>query len=420
MILYQGLEGWLFMNLLLKGAKICDTKAVYKSDILIKNGLITDFGSIDLINPDIKVISLENYTVFPGFVDVHVHLREPGFFYKETIDTGTKAALKGGFTTVCAMPNLNPVPDSYENLYIPKDAHVNVIPYGSITKGQQGKELSNFEELAPYIAGFSDDGRGVQDEDLMLRAMKKAKQLNKIIAAHCEDDTLLNGGYIHDGIYAKKHNHKGITSESEWRQLERDIRLIKKTGVSYHVCHISTKESVNLIRKAKKEGLDITAETAPHYLILCDEDIEDHGRFKMNPPIRAKEDREALIAGLLDGTIDMIATDHAPHTHEEKSKGLEKSLFGVVGLETAFPVMYTYFVKTGLCNLQTLISWFHTNPIKRFSINQSFEIGSPANLCVFNLEKSYKINPDTFSSKGKSTPFEGMLVYGEHIMTILN
>ena len=300
-----------------------------------------------------------DFVCLPGFADVHVHLREPGFFYKETIESGTRASARGGFTDVCSMPNLNPVPDSYDNLklqldIIKKDALIGVHPFGSITKKEMGEELSDMEDMAPFVAGFSDDGRGVQSEEMMISAMEKAKSLNKIIVAHCEDNSLLNGGYIHDGEYARKNNHKGICSESEWGPIQRDIELIKKTGCSYHVCHISTKESVDLIRKAKKDGVDITCETGPHYLLLNDMNLKEEGRFKMNPPIRSEEDRLALIEGIKDGTIDMIATDHAPHSSEEKSKGLKDSLMGVVGIETSFPLMYTNFVKTGMLSLENL------------------------------------------------------------------
>ncbi len=360
----------------------------------------------------------DNLFIFPGFCDVHVHFREPGFSYKETISSGSNAGLKGGYTTVCTMPNLNPVPDSLENLtvqldIIKKDATINVIPYASITKGQNGKELSDFDTLAPFVAGFSDDGRGVQDDDIMLKAMKEAKRLNKIIVAHCEDNSLLNGGYIHDGEYAKIHSHKGICSKSEWGQIARDIELVKKTGVSYHVCHISTKESVDIIRKAKKEGVDITCETAPHYLVLNDSMLKESGDYKMNPPIRSEEDRLALTEGIKDGTIDMIATDHAPHSKEEKSKGLQGSVNGIVGLETAFPILYTNLVKGGIISLEKLIDLMSVNPKKRFNIEDN-------GYTVWDLEKEYVIDSNKFLSKGKSTPFNGYKVNGEHVLTIID
>lgn len=361
---------------------------------------------------------LDSCAVFPGFVDVHVHLREPGFIYKETVASGTKAAARGGYTEVCSMPNLSPTPDSMENLKIQldaieKDAVIGVHPYGTITIGEKGEQLSNMETIAPYVIGFSDDGRGVQNDNMMKEAMLTAKKLGKIIVAHCEVNELLRGGYIHDGEYAKKHDHKGICSESEWKQIERDIELIREIGCAYHVCHISTKESVDLIRKAKAEDLDITCETGPHYLLLDDSDLQEDGRFKMNPPLRSAADRLALIEGIKDGTIDMIATDHAPHSAEEKSRGLKSSLMGVVGLETAFPVMYTGLVKTGIITLEKLIDLLSTNARKRFNLPLSEN-----DFSVWNLDKKYTVNPDDFLSMGKSTPFAGNEVFGECIMTV--
>ncbi len=361
---------------------------------------------------------LDSCAVFPGFVDVHVHLREPGFIYKETVASGTKAAARGGYTEVCSMPNLLPTPDSMENLKIQldaieKDAVIGVHPYGTITVGEKGEQLSDMETIAPYVIGFSDDGRGVQNDNMMKEAMLTAKKLGKIIVAHCEVNELLRGGYIHDGEYAKKHDHKGICSESEWKQIERDIELIREIGCAYHVCHISTKESVDLIRKAKAEGLDITCETGPHYLLLDDSDLQEDGRFKMNPPLRSAADRLALIEGIKDGTIDMIATDHAPHSAEEKSRGLKSSLMGVVGLETAFPVMYTGLVKTGIITLEKLIDLLSTNARKRFNLPLSEN-----DFSVWNLDKKYTVNPDDFLSMGKSTPFAGNEVFGECIMTV--
>jgi dihydroorotase len=368
---------------------------------------------------------MDNYFIFPGFIDVHTHLREPGFFYKETVESGTKAAAKGGFTSICSMPNLNPVPDSVENInkqldIIKKDALINVYPYGSITKGEMGRELSDILGMRNSAIAYSDDGKGVQSDEMMLKAMEEVKKLNKILAAHCEVNELLNGGYIHDGEYARLHNHKGISSESEYKQIERDIELANKTGVKYHVCHISTKESVNLIRQAKKDGVDITCETGPHYLVFDDMDLQEDGRFKMNPPIRGREDKEALIEGIIDGTIDMIATDHAPHSAEEKSKGLAGSNMGVVGLETSFSVMYTHFVKTGIITLKKLVELLNINAKKRFGIGTEIKEGEKADICVFDLDEKYKVNPDEFLSKGKSTPFEGMEVYGKCKMTICN
>lgn len=363
-------------------------------------------------------VSNGEYSLFPGFVDVHVHLREPGFSYKETIETGSAAAAHGGYTTVFSMPNLKPVPDSFENLKVQLDriedtAKIEVIPYGSITKGQMGDELSDMENMAPFVAGFSDDGRGVQSDDVMREAMKRAKALGKIIVAHCEVNELLKGGYIHDGKWCAEHGHRGICSESEWAQIKRDLELVRETGCSYHVCHISAKESVELIRQAKREGLDVTCETGPHYLLLDDSYMQEDARFKMNPPLRDKTDREALIEGILDGTIDMIATDHAPHSAEEKSRGLEKSLMGIVGIETAFPLLYTYFVKNGIITEEKLANLLCFAPSKRFNIpvrENSFS--------VWDLNKEYEIDPDTFLSMGRSTPFEGYRVNGECIATV--
>ena len=361
----------------------------------------------------------DSFVLFPGFVDVHVHLREPGFSYKETIKSGTMAAAHGGYTAVCSMPNLNPVPYSKENISvqlekIKTDAVISVYPYGSITKGQNGEEISDMDEIAPFAIAFSDDGKGVQSTEMMERAMIKAKSLNKIIVAHCEDNSLLYGGYIHDGEYAVNHSHKGICSESEWKPIQRDIELIRKVGCAYHVCHISTKESVELIRKAKKDGLDITCETAPHYLIMNDSMLEEDGRFKMNPPIRSEEDRKALIEGLIDGTIDMIATDHAPHSAEEKAKGLKDSNMGVVGIETAFSTLYTHLVKKDIISLEKLIELLNTNPCKRFGIS------TENSFCVWKLDEKYTVNPEEFLSMGRSTPFEGTEVFGKCVLTVSN
>ena len=371
--------------------------------------------------PDTARVSFDNSSdniyVFPAFCDVHVHFREPGFSYKETISSGSRAAARGGYSDVCTMPNLNPVPDCYDAIMeqrkiIERDAAVNVHPYASVTVGEKGGELSDFDALSPLCIAFSDDGRGVQSEDMMRAAMIKAKSLGKIIAAHCEDNSLLNGGYIHDGEYARLHGHRGICSESEWRPIERDIRLAKETGCAYHVCHISCRESVELIRRAKADGVDITCETAPHYLVMNDMMLEEDGRFKMNPPIRSEDDRLALIEGIKDGTIDMIATDHAPHSAEEKSRGLEKSLMGVVGLETAFPVLYTYLVKEGIISLERLVELMSLSPRKRFHIKDS-------GICVYDCGKEYTIDPNEFETKGRSTPFSGRKVYGENIMTVI-
>ena len=358
-----------------------------------------------------------DYTVFPGFADVHVHLREPGFSYKETIASGTRAAAHGGYTAVCAMPNLNPVPDSGEHLEVQEaaiaaGAVIHVYPYGAITVGEQGETLADLAALAPRVCGFSDDGRGVQARAMMEAAMVEAKALGKVIAAHCEDNALLHGGYIHDGGYARAHSHKGICSESEWGPIARDLELAAKTGCKYHVCHISTKESVELIRQAKKSGVDVTCETGPHYLVLDDSCLREDGRFKMNPPLRDRSDREALVEGLRDGTIDMIATDHAPHGAEEKARGLAKSAMGVVGIETAFPVVYTYLVKPGLVPLETVVNALTVNPRTRFGLPLGEDFS------VWDLEDRYVIDPETFLSLGRATPFAGMEVQGRNLLTV--
>lgn len=370
-------------------------------------------------NPDAyKIIKTDDkYIRFPGFCDVHVHFREPGFSYKETIGTGSRAAAAGGYTVVCTMPNLSPVPDSVENLrleqdIIDRDAVIAVYPYASITKSELGEELSDMEELRSRAVAFSDDGKGVQSEDMMRRAMEKAASLGKIIAAHCEVNELLRGGYIHDGRYAAEHGHAGICSESEWREIERDVRLAGETNCAFHVCHISCRESVEIIRKAKRDGVNVTCETAPHYLVLCEDDLMEDGRFKMNPPLRSADDRAALIEGIKDGTIDMIATDHAPHSKEEKSKGLKGSAMGITGLETAFPVLYSRLVKTGVISLERLIELMAVNPRKRFGI----PIGD--DYTVWDLDAEYEIDPAEFISMGRATPFEGMKVSGRCIRTV--
>ena len=365
---------------------------------------------------DFSLFNSSEYAFIPGFCDVHVHFREPGFSYKETIASGSIAAAAGGYTDVCTMPNLSPVPDSLENItaqkkIIDSDAVIGVHPYASITIGQKGEELSDFPAMSDIAIAFSDDGKGVQDEGMMENAMKKAKSLGKMIVAHCEVNSLLFGGYIHDGAYAKAHGHRGICSESEYAQIERDIALAKKTGCPYHVCHISAKESVELIRRAKKEGVDITCETGPHYLVFTDEDLREDGKWKMNPPLRSKEDKEALIEGILDGTIDMIATDHAPHSAEEKSKGLEKSAFGIVGIETAFSVMYTHFVKTGIISPARLTELLCDNARNRFGLSQS-------GFSIWKLDEKYKVDPSKFLSMGKATPFEGQELFGKCMLTV--
>ena len=367
--------------------------------------------------PMLSVFNSPQYAIFPGFCDVHVHLREPGFSYKETIATGSLASARGGYTAVCTMPNLNPVPDSVENLKLQRKliedtACIHVYPYGAITVGEKGEVLADLEGMAPDVIGFSDDGRGVQSDAMMRQAMLRAKALGKMIVAHCEDNSLLRGGYIHDGDYARNHGHRGICSESEWGQIARDLELVRETGCAYHVCHISTKESVELIRKAKAEGLDVTCETGPHYLVMDDSMLQEDGRFKMNPPLRGREDREALVQGILDGTIDMIATDHAPHSAEEKSRGLEKSAFGVVGIETAFPILYTYLVKPGILTLERIVELLCVNPRNRFGI----PVGS--DFSIWDLNAEYAVDPEEFVSMGKATPFTGWKVNGKCMATV--
>lgn len=412
------------MYFLLKNASVYADSTFRRKSVYIKNGRWY-LEEIDYIPADggTAVLDFGNHYIFPGLVDVHVHLREPGFFYKETVKSGTEAAARSGYTDIFSMPNLNPVPDGLENLkvqldIIKKDALINVHPYGSITKSEHGKELSNMSEISSYVSGFSDDGHGVQNLSIMESAMVTAKNLNKMIVSHCEDSSLINGGYIHKGKYAEKYGHKGICGASEWSQVKRELEIAKQTGCKYHVCHVSTKESVDLIRMAKSEGVDVTCETAPHYLVLSDIDMKEDGRYKMNPPIRAEKDRLALIEGIKDGTIDIIATDHAPHSIEEKSRGLKDSLMGIVGIETAFPILYTNLVRTNIISLNKLIELMSVNPSKRFGIHDKFMPGSKANLCVFDLNRRYKIDPKKFSSKGRSTPFEGEEVYGKCVMTV--
>lgn len=388
------------------------TKQIYASSVAFE----TDIRA-SIARNGLSFFDSSRYAVFPGFCDVHVHLREPGFSYKETIASGSYACARGGYTAVCSMPNLKPVPDSVEHLaqqlrLIEESACIHVYPYGAITVGEQGADLADLEGMASDVVGFSDDGRGVQSSEMMKQAMLRAKALGKIIVAHCEDNSLLHAGYIHDGQYAKAHGHRGICSESEWGQIQRDLELVRQTGVKYHVCHISTKESVELIRKAKAEGLDVTCETGPHYLVMDDSMLQEDGRFKMNPPLRSAQDREALVAGILDGTIDMIATDHAPHSAEEKAKGLEKSAFGVVGIETAFPILYTHLVKPGIVTMERLMELLVTNPRKRFRIPLGCDYS------IWDLEAEYPIDSSQFVSLGKATPFEGWVVQGRCMATV--
>lgn len=380
---------------------------------------IRAFAEKFLADGGLSPVISKRYIIVPGLCDVHVHFREPGFSYKETIASGSAAAAHGGYTAVCTMPNLDPVPDSAEHLQVQLDAikrgaAIKVLPYGAITVGEKGERLADMEAMSDKVCAFSDDGKGVQNDGMMREAMAKAKRLGKIIAAHCEDNSLLFGGYIHDGEYARMHGHRGISSASEYKQIERDLRLAEETGCAYHVCHISTKESVELIRQAKARGVDVTCETAPHYLVLCDEDMQEDGRFKMNPPLRSREDKKALIEGIKDGTIDMIATDHAPHSAEEKGRGLEKSLMGVVGLETAFPVLYTELVMKNIITLDRLVELMSFKPKERFGIDTNNDFA------VFDISEAYKIDPENFLSMGRATPFAGREVFGRCLLTVHN
>lgn len=412
------------MTTLFKNATVFTPAGFEKRDVFVSGGSVFVNAIPDSYD---HLIDCSGMVIVPGFTDVHVHFREPGFFYKETIATGSAAAAAGGYTCVCPMPNLKPAPSDLASLraqlsIIEKDACVKVVPYGTITRKQDGRSaLSDMEAMAPYVCAFSDDGKGIQTGDLMEEAMVRAKALGKLIVAHCEDESLLTGGYIHDGDYAKAHGHKGICSESEWKQVERDVALAEKTGAAYHVCHVSTKESVDIIRKAKARGVDVTCETGPHYLVLCDEDLQEDGWFKMNPPLRSAADRAALIEGLRDGTIDMIATDHAPHSEEEKARGLEGSAFGIVGLETAFPVLYTHLVEKGVISLEKLIEVMSISPRKRFGFaGGSLEDGQPADLAVLDLARQWTVDPEKFRSKGRATPFKGWTLKGKVIMTVVN
>ncbi len=410
------------LKYLLKNGLLFTKEGFLPADLLTAEGRIVSIAR-GLDAAGAAVIDLHHAAVFPGFVDVHVHLREPGFSYKETIRTGTLSAARGGYVHVCAMPNLDPVPDSLEALnvqreIIARDAAVHVHPYGAITRGERGEALADMEAMAPFVAGFSDDGRGVQSGEMMRKAMLEAKRLGKPVAAHCEDNGLLRGGYIHDGDYARARGHRGICSESEWGQIARDLKLAEETGVKYHVCHVSARESVALIREAKARGVDVTCETGPHYLVFCDGDLREDGRFKMNPPIRSREDRAALIEGLRDGTIDMIATDHAPHSAEEKSRGLEKSAMGVVGLETAFAAVYTHLVKPGLLSMDRLMALLNGNAARRFGYGTPLAEGQPADLTVFGLDRPFRVDPEQFRSMGRATPFAGMELYGVCLLTM--
>ena len=412
-------------RIVLKGGRVFSGGKSFEADVVVCGDRIAEVTPEAAILPGDKVVDCRGRWVSAGLVDLHVHLREPGFSSKETIATGTAAAAHGGFTTVCAMPNLEPAPDSLENLrreteIIERDAVVKVLPYATITRRRAGREIVDFAALRPYVAAFSDDGSGVQDDGMMLAAMRAAAANDCIIAAHCEVNSLLHGGYIHDGAYAAAHGHKGISSESEWRQIERDIKLAEQTGCRYHVCHISTKESVALIRDAKRSGVRITCETGPHYLTMCDADLREEGRFKMNPPIRSAADRNALIEGVQDGTIDVIATDHAPHTAEEKSRGLAGSAMGVVGLETSFAVIYTKLVMAGIISPERMIELMAQAPRRIFTLGGGLAAGEKADIAVFDLDNEFTVDPATFLSKGRSTPFEGWRLHGQTILTLVD
>ncbi len=411
------------MRTLYKHSEVYIDGKIQKADLAVRDDIIVSIR--DSLVPDgDNLCDLSDLFIFPGLIDVHTHLREPGFFYKESIKTGSSAAAASGYTDICAMPNLDPVPDDVETMereleIIRKDAVIRVYPYAALTKGEKGAEAVDYAALKGSAIAFSDDGRGVQDDEMMEKIMKKAARAGVLVAAHCEYDSLRNGGYIHAGRYALEHGHKGISSESEFAMIERDLRLAEKTGCKYHVCHISTAQSVDLIRKAKRRGVDVTCETAPHYLVLDESDLKEDGRFKMNPPLRSKEDRLALLEGIKDGTIDMIATDHAPHSSEEKSRGLEGSAMGVSGLEAAFPILYTELVRTKTITLEKLIEIMSDAPRKRFGIGTALKEGGKADFAVFDLNRKYTIEGDKFLSKGKITPFEGREVYGKCIMTVI-
>lgn len=408
----------------LKGGKVYREGGFEEATVVVRDGHVEQIGREGSAE-GAEVIDCSGKYILPGLVDVHVHLREPGFEKKETIASGTLAAARGGYTTVFSMPNLNPAPDSREHLdlqyeAIRRTAHIRVVPYGTITRGQMGRgELVDFEALSSLVAGFSDDGRGVQARELMAEAMWRVKPTGKKIVAHCEDETLLHGGYIHDGEYCRAHGHRGISSESEWRQVERDLELVEQTGCPYHICHISTKESVELLRQAKAKGLPVSGETGPHYLLLTDEDLQEEGRFKMNPPLRSREDQLALLNGILDGTLEVIATDHAPHTDEEKGRGLEKSAMGIVGIETAFPLLYTYLVRRGVLTLEKLVALMADNPRRLFGLEPALEEGALADLVVMDLDAEYEIDPQEFLSKGRATPFAGWKVRGRTMLTLV-
>ena len=408
----------------LTNAQVLTHGVFHSAEVLVADGRIVSIGDRISCPADTVSVDLHHSVLFPGFVDVHVHLREPGFSYKETIRSGTLAAAHGGFAHVAAMPNLDPVPDcraalDVQRRLIGKSAAVHVHPYGAITVGERGERLADLADMAPDVVAFSDDGKGVQSESLMREAMLECRRLGKILAAHCEDNSLLRGGYIHDGAYARAHGHRGICSESEWGQIARDIRLAEETGCAYHVCHVSTKESVELLRCAKQRGVDVTCETAGHYLAFTQDDLQEDGRFKMNPPLRDRADRDALIEGILDGTIDMLVTDHAPHSREEKSRGLEKSAMGVVGLETSFAAAYTYLVKPGIVPVSRLLELMHDAPMRRFGCGTELAAGQPADLTAFALDERYIVDPEKFLTLGRATPFAGVELTGVCKMTMI-
>ncbi|MBQ7816711.1 MAG: dihydroorotase [Oscillospiraceae bacterium] len=412
------------LNVLIKNAKVYYENEIVQADMLVCDGTVASVGVGITVSENTLVIDGQGLFIFPGFADVHVHLREPGFFYKETIETGTKAAAKGGFTLVCSMPNLNPVPDSVEHIkeqqdIIDKDAIIKVLPYAAITVGEKGQQLVDIEAMADKCFAFSDDGKGVQNADMMKEAMIKAKAVGKPIVAHCEDESLLFGGYIHDGEYARLHGHRGICSESEWGPVARDVEMVRETGTQYHVCHISTKETVDIVRKAKADGLPVSCETAPHYLAFCDMELEEHGMWKMNPPIRSAADRDALIKGVQDGTIEVIATDHAPHSDEEKEKGLEKSNMGVIGLETSFAAMNTYMVKRGYITMEKLVQLMSINPRKLFGMPSGIKVGEKADFVLIDPDKEWVVKPP-FATKGNYTPFLDKTLYGDVLLTVYN
>lgn len=414
-------------DIIIKGAEVWIDGKFITTDVVVRGRTILSVGDNGWDGSKATVINGSGKLLVPGLIDMHVHFREPGYSYKETIRTGSQAAAAGGFTTVCTMPNLNPAPDNVENLkrqldIIRLDAEIDVLPYATITLKRMGDELVDYNMLAPWVAGFSDDGTGVQDDEVMRRAMEGIAPTGKILSAHCEVERLLNKGYIHDGDYARAHGHRGICSESEWGEIDRDIKLAEQTGCRLHVCHISTKESVELIRQAKKRGVKVTCETGPHYLTFCDEDLQEHGRFKMNPPIRSKADRDALRQGIIDGTIDVIATDHAPHSAEEKAKGLEKSAMGVVGLETAFGAVFTTMVESGQITLNRLVELMAINPRKILGLPGASGInpGDKADLTLLDISTEWIVNPSDFRSMGASTPYDGMSLRGCPALTISN